>query len=205
MQTQQTITLFGTVSNPAISRTSKNGRKYTAFGVSIISDRNLQAFHYNVVAWGKQGHLSMNVGLPASTWDKSDTASLYKCLSVAGWNLGATVGPITFVAARSALASVSPGGKSKPTGIDADTIETFPEFGAQVHSYRSSAQRQKDLHLLVDVGAGTVDIVTFHIGDENESEINCILEPLVRKLGTHVLLGYRAQAAALNGRTLRTP
>ena len=56
MQTRQTITLFGTVSNPATSRTSKNGRKYTAFGVAIISDRNLEAFHYNVVAWGKQGH-----------------------------------------------------------------------------------------------------------------------------------------------------
>ena len=55
MQTQQTITLFGTISNPAVTRTSKTGRKYAAFGVSIISDRNLQAFHYNVVAWGKQG------------------------------------------------------------------------------------------------------------------------------------------------------
>ena len=44
----QTITLFGTVSNSAISRTSKNGRKYTAFGVAIIADRNLHAFHYNV-------------------------------------------------------------------------------------------------------------------------------------------------------------
>ena len=53
MQTQQTITLFGTVSNSAISRISKTGRKYTAFGVAIISDRNLQAFHYNVVAFGK--------------------------------------------------------------------------------------------------------------------------------------------------------
>ena len=58
MQTQQTITLFGTVSNPAVSRTSKNGRKYTAFGVSMIYDRNLQAFSYNVVAWGKQGHFA---------------------------------------------------------------------------------------------------------------------------------------------------
>ena len=58
MQTQQTTTLFGTVSNSAISRTSKNGRKYTAFGVSIISDRNLHAFHYNVVAWGKQGRFA---------------------------------------------------------------------------------------------------------------------------------------------------
>jgi len=58
MQTQQTITLFGTVSNSATSRISKNGRKYTAFGVAIISDRNLQAFHYNVVAFGKQGHFA---------------------------------------------------------------------------------------------------------------------------------------------------
>jgi hypothetical protein len=58
MQTQQTITLFGTVSNSATSRTSKNGRKYTAFGVAIIPDRNLQAFHYNVVAFGKQGHFA---------------------------------------------------------------------------------------------------------------------------------------------------
>jgi hypothetical protein len=58
MQTQQTITFFGTVSNSATSRISRNGREYTAFGVSIISDRNLQAFHYNVVAWGKQGHFA---------------------------------------------------------------------------------------------------------------------------------------------------
>ena len=55
MQTQQTIIFFGTVSNSATSRTSKTGRKYTAFGGSIISDRNLQAFHHNVVAFGKQG------------------------------------------------------------------------------------------------------------------------------------------------------
>ena len=58
MQTEQTITLFGTVSNSATSRISKNGRKYTAFGVAIISDRNLLGFHYNVVAFGKQGHLA---------------------------------------------------------------------------------------------------------------------------------------------------
>ena len=36
MQTLKTITFFGTVSNPASSRTSKNGRHYTAFGVSIL-------------------------------------------------------------------------------------------------------------------------------------------------------------------------
>ena len=58
MQTQQIINFFGTVSNSATSRTSKTGSKYTVFGVSIVSDRNLQAFHYNVVAFGKQGHFA---------------------------------------------------------------------------------------------------------------------------------------------------
>ena len=58
MQTLQTITFFGTVSNAATSRTPKTGRKYTAFGVAILSERNLQAFHYNVIAFGKQGHFA---------------------------------------------------------------------------------------------------------------------------------------------------
>ncbi len=58
MQTKQTITLFGTVSNSAISRVSRNGRKYTAFGVAVITDRSRPAFHYNVVAWGKEGHFA---------------------------------------------------------------------------------------------------------------------------------------------------
>ncbi len=58
MQTQQTITLFGTVSNAAISRISKKGREYTAFGVAVIGDRSRPAFHYNVVAWGKEGHFA---------------------------------------------------------------------------------------------------------------------------------------------------
>jgi hypothetical protein len=61
MQTQQTITFFGTVSNSATSRITKNGRKYTAFGVSIISDRNLQAFSYNVIAWGKEGRFAKSL------------------------------------------------------------------------------------------------------------------------------------------------
>jgi single-stranded DNA-binding protein len=61
MQTQQTMTLFGTISNSSSCRITKNGRKYTAFGVAIISDRNLQAFSYNVVAWGKEGHFAKSL------------------------------------------------------------------------------------------------------------------------------------------------
>ena len=58
MQTLKTITFFGTVSNPATSRTSKNGRHYTAFGVSILDSNRQQTFHYNVFAFGKQGQFA---------------------------------------------------------------------------------------------------------------------------------------------------
>ena len=58
MQTLKTITFFATVSNSATSRTSKNGRNYTAFGVSIFDNDRTRTFHYNVVAFGKQGHFA---------------------------------------------------------------------------------------------------------------------------------------------------
>ncbi len=57
MQTLKTITLFATVSN-SLRRTSKNGRNYTAFGVSILDNDRTRIFHYNVVAFGKQGHFA---------------------------------------------------------------------------------------------------------------------------------------------------
>ena len=58
MQTQQTITFFGTVSNSSHQPHFQERSRIPAFGVSIISNRNLQAFYYNVVAWGKQGHFA---------------------------------------------------------------------------------------------------------------------------------------------------
>jgi hypothetical protein len=57
MQTQQTITLFGTVSNSDTNRLSRNGRKVHRLR-RLVSERNQRAFHYNVVAWGKQGHFA---------------------------------------------------------------------------------------------------------------------------------------------------
>jgi hypothetical protein len=61
MQTLKTITFFGTVSNSATSRSSRNGRNYTAFDVSILPSTRQQTFHYNVVAFGKQGHFAKPV------------------------------------------------------------------------------------------------------------------------------------------------
>ncbi|WP_035356966.1 single-stranded DNA-binding protein [Edaphobacter aggregans] len=58
MTQTNTITLFGTISKTATARTSKNGRKYTAFGFSVIPQKGSAPLHYNVVAFGKQGHFA---------------------------------------------------------------------------------------------------------------------------------------------------
>jgi hypothetical protein len=148
---------------------------------------------------GFQLEWALNVGLPAASWDSSAICQLYTELAAAGWELGCVRGPVTFQAARDIWESRRNSAMAVTSArLAGESVHAFPEFGAQIHSYRSSAQRQRDLHLLVDVGAGTVDIVTFHIGEDEESEeVNCILEPLVKTQGTHVLLGYRAEAGAL--------
>jgi hypothetical protein len=61
MQTPTTISLYATISNDAVKRTSKNGRDYTAFGIAVISERDRQAYHYNVVAFGRPGHFAQHL------------------------------------------------------------------------------------------------------------------------------------------------
>ena len=157
--------------------------------------------HRKVVE-GYQLDWALNVGLPASSWDDEVTRTLYRSLALAGWRLGCTAGPITFSGAKDALLSVESRAPSSPGQLVWDMVEAIPEFAAQIHSYRCSAQRQRDLHLLVDVGAGTVDIVTFHVGDEIDTEtpVNCIMESTVQNWGTHVLLRQRAHAGSLASR-----
>jgi hypothetical protein len=55
MQNQPSLTCFATISNDAVTRTAKNGREYAAFGIAMLSFPDMQAFHYNVVAFGKAG------------------------------------------------------------------------------------------------------------------------------------------------------
>lgn len=75
---------------------------------------------------------------------------------------------------------------------DVISVDLVPEFVAQISSYTRSAQRQSDLHLLVDIGAGTVDVVTFNVhqdefGDDNFPEF----ASEVKRMGTHYLMHKR--------------
>jgi hypothetical protein len=73
-----------------------------------------------------------------------------------------------------------------------DDITVIPEFVAEIASYIKSPQRQSDLHLLIDIGGGTVDIVTFNIHrDDSHDELYPIFDYEVANLGTHYLMAER--------------
>jgi hypothetical protein len=147
---------------------------------------------------GFQVEWFVNVGLPTVPWEEPQMSALYEKITLAAWDLGTSARVISMVEAEK-LVSQSDARAEVADSINRERIKSFPEFVAQIASYVQSAQRRNDLHLLVDVGAGTVDVVLFHIGN-NEVEDDCFLihrSSIVRH-GTHILLGYRADAGGLS-------
>jgi len=152
---------------------------------------------HSTVFGGFQLEWFINVGLPAVPWDDSELRNTYKKIAFAGWLLGVAVEPITIQSASSVLSRIQNGVVTPFESQQRERFGVFPEFVAQINSYRKSPQRRRDLHLLVDVGAGTVDVVTFHVWEPEDADCYSILEAEVKQLGTHILLGYRAQAGEI--------
>lgn len=65
-----------------------------------------------------------------------------------------------------------------------DRISIIPEFAAQITPYVKSTRKQKDLHLLVDVGAGTLDVTTFNAHECDGEDVFPIFEAKVELLGS---------------------
>ncbi|MBK8536550.1 MAG: hypothetical protein IPL59_16330 [Candidatus Competibacteraceae bacterium] len=81
-----------------------------------------------------------------------------------------------------------------------DRISIIPEFAAQITSYIKSTRAQRDLHFLVDVGAGTLDVTTFNAHKEGYEDIFPIFAAKVAPLGSRyyvaqLLSGIQCQAA----------
>jgi len=77
-------------------------------------------------------------------------------------------------------------------------VAVVPEFAAQIIGYANSSKMSEELHLLCDIGAGTVDISVFNIVDvsrrnhERDEDLTLpIFSSRVITRGTHVLMTNR--------------
>ena len=122
----------------------------------------------------------VNVGLPTHQYHDDELKDFYRDIVKAAWLASTKPEPLTerliddcFVYPNSSLAD--------------DNIGLFPEFVAQVNSYVKSPQRQADLHLLIDVGAGTVDVALFNVHENDQGDLFPIFAKSVSKYGVNFL------------------
>ncbi len=127
----------------------------------------------------------LHVGLPTKSWDSDATTETFKTVAQAARVLACMPAPVTRSAALEALRMTDQ--------IDRPAVDVFPEFACQLYSYLLSSERREDLHALIDIGAGTLDIVYFNVVMKDGETLLPIFASEVDSLGAHYLI------AALSG------
>ena len=101
---------------------------------------------------------SFNLGLPAAIDDDPKLREAFDISGKAAWILSKRTGPITIGAAQDAIKDIK-----CSTGETDCAFDLIPEVIAEAIGYVRSISRNDGLHLLVDVGASTLDVCSFNL------------------------------------------
>lgn len=138
---------------------------------------------------GRKLAWELNLGCPTNSWSSGSLRRVYESVAVRAWQLSQAKSEIKW---ESAVALLGPFDVSlEEVGLDG--VHLMPEFVAQIAGYVRSPQRKNGLHMLMDVGAGTVDLATFNVAydDVREEDRYPIFASEVLPLGTHFLMATR--------------
>lgn len=145
-------------------------------------------YRHGKLIQNKKAIWSLNIGMPSKPFESSELKNIYEGMARSAWDISCQGKPITIQGAKLARAN------EPNQGIeDFESVKAIPEFVAQIASYVHSPQRQGDLHMIMDVGAGTVDVATFNVHENKENGENVfpIFSSEVKPLGTHFLTESR--------------
>ena len=101
---------------------------------------------------------SFNLGLPAAIDDSPVLREAFDTSGKAAWLISIRPGAITIDAARDAIGDI----KHSKHDSHCD-FGLIPEVIAEVKGYAESRLRNPGLHLLVDIGASTLDVCSFNL------------------------------------------
>jgi hypothetical protein len=142
----------------------------------------------------------LNVGIPSAGYDDERIRKLFQASAEAGWVLSeATEAPTVGVAlgvAQEALAAT--------VGV-ASVVSVVPEVAAEVVGYARSSRRTSGLHLLVDVGASTLDVCGFVLHDDGSGDRYELLTASVKRLGALELHRRRVRCVGMESLPLGIP
>ena len=135
----------------------------------------------------------INVGLPASRFDQPHMPTYYRSTIRDAWYLSTLSNPISKSwASKICDLDTLP---SEGTGslLTPDSIAAFPEVVAAVQGYAKSSERKEGIHLLIDVGATTLDVTCFRLHTHDHEDSYPIFFASVRRLGGFELFRHRAK------------
>jgi len=127
----------------------------------------------------------VNVGMPTDHYHQNEMTTAYRRIVAAAWAASTDAARITLEMVGAYL-----DGRLPPM-LSNDAIAVFPEFVGQINGYVRSPLRRNDLHLLVDVGAGTLDVAVFNVHRSDDEDVFPIFGKSVKPLGVHFLQKHR--------------
>jgi hypothetical protein len=139
-----------------------------------------------------QWNWSLNLGFPAKSVRAGDPVTdAYRAVARAALEM------IPSMPGGEVATEPASGGEGSNAFIPASRVHLYPEIAAQLAGYIRSPYCQFGNLLLVDVGAGTLDVSTLIIHPADDEEVVSFHVCDVKPLG--VLRLYQARADALNG------
>lgn len=129
----------------------------------------------------------VNTGVPTASYEDEELIVVYKEIVRAAWMASFLLeGAVSLARVRDCFDSAD--GQSLPD----DRINVFPEFAVQLMGYIESPQRQAGfLHVLVDIGAGTLDLAIFNVHTSDGEDKFPVFTKSVESLGTRFFIRNR--------------
>jgi hypothetical protein len=144
--------------------------------------------------WGRFDiRWALNLGIPSAGYDDTPTRVVFRRAARAAWALSQAGGAVSSIRAAALL-------RRDDAMTPNPAIEVVPEVAAQAVGYARSALRDPGLHLLVDVGATTLDICAFVLHRADGRDRYELLTATVERLGVREL--HQARVDALSCRAV---
>jgi hypothetical protein len=135
---------------------------------------------------------ALNIGLPSADFADEALVHAYEQVTKTAWLLSVKPGAIRLEDAIDLLRS--------PEEFDnlddhlAAEIRPIPEVAAEVAGYAKSTRREEGLHILVDIGATTLDVCSFILFETLGDDCYALLTADVQVLGASILYQERVSA-----------
>jgi hypothetical protein len=142
-----------------------------------------QRFPGRTVNW----HLA--IGIPSTSLDGFTERKNFENAVRAAWLVPVKGRSTRLADVREAIRRVT-SGSPRPDQLPSE-VTSYPEVGAEMMSVRRSDGRRDTLHLLIDVGASTMDVSTFKYSSSDAADRISFFDASVKPLGTYHLHRYR--------------